>query len=176
MDLKETDKYFVDVNGTVFSKNYRCLGFTKPLRPAKDHKGYLRVGIMINNKIVTRKVHRLVAECFIENPENKPCVNHKNGNKADNRVENLEWVTYKENTTHAISNNLFSFQDSERSKNINPKKGELNGQSILTEKQVLEIRGKFKPRMYGRKKLSDEYNVSQATIKDVILRKSWKHI
>jgi hypothetical protein len=176
MDILESDKYFVTKEGLVFSKNYRNTNSAKQLSAAKDHKGYLRVGLIINSKLSTRKVHRLIAECFLPNPLNKPCVNHKNGIKDDNRIENLEWVTYKENTTHAINNNLFSFQTSEKSVNINPKKGELNGQSVLTETDVLKIRALFKPRVYTRKKLSLEFGVSEATIKDVILRKSWKHI
>ena len=69
---------------------------SKVLLPAKDKKGYERVGLTKNGK--TAKVHRLVAQTFISNPFNKPEVNHINGVKDDNRVENLEWVTSKENS------------------------------------------------------------------------------
>jgi hypothetical protein len=174
--IKESAKYSVCEKGIVYSMDYRGSGEIHNLRSAHDNKGYLRVGLIIDGKLKTRKVHRLVAETFLPNEENKPFVNHKDGNKSNNRVSNLEWVTAKENTKHAIQNGLFSFQDSERSKNINPKKGELNGQSKLTEKEVLEIRGKFKPRVYTREMLSLEYGVKPSTIKDIIIRKSWNHI
>lgn len=70
------------------------------------NKGYLRVGLSIDNKRRKYLVHRLVAEAFIPNPENKPFVNHINAIKNDNRIENLEWCTAKENTAHAINNGL----------------------------------------------------------------------
>lgn len=68
--------------------------------------GYCSVKLCNNGKQYNLKVHRLVAESFIENKENKPCVNHINGIKTDNRVENLEWCTYSENNIHAFKTGL----------------------------------------------------------------------
>ena len=164
----ENTSYKVDCFGNVYGLKNNLL------KPATDKKGYLRVGLMIDCKLQTKKVHRLVALSFIDNPENKPCVNHINGIKTDNRVENLEWCTYKENTQHAIKNGLFAFSNSENAMNITPKKGELNGMSKLTKKQVDEIRLLFKPRIVTRKILAEKYNVSEHCIKDIITNKSWK--
>lgn len=73
---------------------------------AKDNKGYLRVRLYIEGRRPTIKVHRAVAKAFIPNPENKPEVNHKDGNKENNRVDNLEWSTPGENTAHAYNTGL----------------------------------------------------------------------
>lgn len=75
-------------------------------------------------------IHRLVAEAYIPNPENKRCVNHKNGNKLDNRVENLEWCTDAENRIHAKQNKLFAY-------------GEKNGASKLAVEDVVRIRNLY---------------------------------
>lgn len=76
------------------------------LRPSKDEHGYLLVGISKNGHSKRVFVHRLVAEAFIENPDDKPTVNHIDGDKTNNSVDNLEWATYKENRDHAVRTGL----------------------------------------------------------------------
>lgn len=73
------------------------------MNPPKTPAGYFQIGLYKNNVRYFIGVHRLVAEAFIPNPNNKTCINHKNGIRTDNRVENLEWVTYSENMKHSYS-------------------------------------------------------------------------
>lgn len=73
--------------------------------------GYYEVALAKNGKMKTFLLHRLLAQHFIPNPEGLPQVNHKNGIKNDNRLENLEWVTKRENTIHAFQHNLSDFRD-----------------------------------------------------------------
>lgn len=108
----------------------------KILKPVLTPQGYLRVILRNGNKNKTIRIHRLVALAFIPNPENKPEVNHIDGNKFNNCVENLEWNTDTENKRHAIATGL-------------QKTGAENPKAKLTAEDVRRIRKDYKP--YDRK-------------------------
>lgn len=92
--------------GNVKSLNYNHTGKPKNLSIKKHHTGYRMVTLCRNKTHKNLNIHFLVAHAFIENHDNKPCVNHIDGNKANNCVSNLEWVSYSENTRHAIRTGL----------------------------------------------------------------------
>lgn len=92
-------------NGSRFVNQYKILS-------TKTNKfGYKEVALSKDGKTKTVLLHRLIAIHFVDNPHNLPCVNHKNGIKTDNRIENLEWCTKSQNTKHAYDNNLGGFRD-----------------------------------------------------------------
>jgi len=143
--------FIVDKNGKIFVNG-------KERKPTLAAHGYYVISI--EGKL--RYIHRLVAETYIPNPEKKPQVNHINGIKTDNRVENLEWATSKENMNHAKENGLWG-------QNILDKRK-------LTDEQIKEIKEKYIPRKYSYNKIADEYNVDYRTIWDIINNKSYKEV
>lgn len=96
-------KYQVSNTGEVESLNYNGTGKTKSLKQSTDKKGYKHVRLFKNGKGKTYKVHRLVAMLFIPNPNNLPIINHKDENKTNNNVNNLEWCTYEYNNTYGTA-------------------------------------------------------------------------
>lgn len=126
----------------------------KIMTPKADTKGYHRVTISGTG---TRKVHRLVAQAFIQNPENKAQVNHKNTIKTDNYASNLEWTTNLENNLHAYRNGL------------RPYEGKLSDEDV---RLIRFLRKKGLP----RKQLMSEFGVSVHVIKDIISKRSWTHV
>ena len=98
---KQIGNYIIYSDGKVFSLNTN-----KFLKPNKGEKGYLRVRLLFDGKYINYRVHRLVAIAFLPKLEGKNQVNHINGIKDDNRLENLEWCNNQENQLHAYKNNL----------------------------------------------------------------------
>lgn len=146
--------YIIYSDGRVYSnKTDRFLKQT-------ERNKYLFVSL--NGK--TLRIHRLVAQAFIPNPERKPQVNHKDGNTRNNHVDNLEWATSQENVRHSWKNGL-----SENSR----LSGENSPFSKLSLKQVKEIKKKYIRKEYGSGVLAKEYGVSNMAILRIIRGETW---
>lgn len=129
--------------------------------------GYPAITLCGGGKQLSKTIHRLVAEAFLENPENKPQVNHKDGIKANAMISNLEWMTASENIKHALDLGL---------KNKTWQDGEKNINSKLTREQVLDIREKCKT-MKISKVHKDYYpNLHYNTIYKIKNNKLWKNL
>lgn len=141
------------------------------LAQRENSNGYLRVTARFKGekKSYAHFVHRLVAEAFVPNPENKPFVNHKDGNKHNNHATNLEWCTKSENEKHAWRTGL---------KTDVATKGELHGMHKLKEKDVKYIR-KNHVRNGGELKTGDlarMFSVNPQTITEIVSKRVWKSV
>lgn len=135
----------------------------KPMRNnSTNTNGYLQVLLTKDGVKIPSRVHRLVADAFIPNPENKRCVNHKNGIKTDNRVENLEWVTSSENARHAVQTGL-------------KKRGhERKDAAIHSAETVNEIRQVYKSGTISQRKLAAQFGISKSSIQLLLANKTYK--
>ena len=146
----------------------------KILNCSLNTKGYVQVALWNNGEKTIHRVHRLVAKEFIENNFNKPQVNHINGLKTDNRIENLEWCNNSENIKHSYKIGTMKNSGKLRGVKYLHSTGSLHPLAKLTEDNVRFIRNnktKFK-----RKELQDMFGVSQQSISNIINNISWTHI
>jgi NUMOD4 motif/HNH endonuclease len=127
-------------------------------------KGYLHLNLVKETGKSIVLVHRLVGKTFIPNPENKPQINHIDGNKKNNNVTNLEWVTQSENIRHAFDNGM-----------IKRYKGQKNPNSKLTEVEVLEIR-RLRNEGWKQEDIANKFDVHQTLISAIDRKKTWTHI
>ena len=116
-------------------------------------------GIWLDGKMYN--LHRLIAEQYVANPHNKPCTNHINGDKHDNRPENLEWVTHKENTQHAFRTGL-----------MRGLKGIQHPNARLSEEDVANIRILANAGIY-QYSIAGIYSVGQSQISRIIREEQW---
>lgn len=159
--------YWINRVGDVYSVprvvNNRIFGGF--LRPSLTNKGYHTVTLSNVRGQATRKIHQLVAICFIPNPRRLRDINHKNGVKTDNRTQNLEWVTFQENIDHAWRTGL----------RRNPPSGDSAQHRKLTSSQVKKIRNLLADGVY-QYRIASMFSVTQACISDIHTGVTWNDI
>ena len=162
-----SEKYWVSNMGRIFTTSAHNKpnnpAIMKPARSFDKRRGsweYCKT-VLDGRTIV---VHRVVAATWVPNPKNKPFVNHINGNKADNRAENLEWCTTSENLLHAYRTGLEKKQ-----------LGQKHHAAKMTDEQVRQFKWEWAHnRKMIRKQYAEKLGVSEATIKDIIRGRSWR--
>lgn len=173
-DIKETGGlYEISSCGCVrrkkgvvaFGSNRRKVG-GNILSPKTKSNGYLEVSLNFNGKGHSRYVHRLVADSWLGGIPKNMAVNHKDGNKANNNVSNLEVVTYSENSKHAYDNNLMT----------NPSfKGESHPKAKTTEHVVKKMRELYDNGVPSRD-VAVMFDMNLSTARKIMQRQTWRHI
>ena len=140
----------------------------KILKLPVTKKGYLQIRLYKNGKRKLNHsyrfyIHRLVANAFIFNPDNKPEINHKDGNKMNNYIDNLEWVIHSDNMKHAIKKGLFD------------NNGEKNCNSKITKNDILVIHGLYLSGI-SQKIIGLIYNIAQQNVSLIVNGKNWKYL
>lgn len=158
-------KYGINLDGEVYSKKQSK--DWKKLKSYPDQDGYLVVGLCVDKKMGNRKIHRLLAQTFLSNPENKPLVRHIDGNLKNNKLENLAWATAKENAA-----------DRKTHGTENPPQGERQAFSKLNGKQVRVIKWLLRSTItkFSQRQIGEMFNVRGSGIGKISRGETWKHI
>lgn len=168
--MKEEWKPVIGYEGRYEISNYgRLKRLFKGERILKNSfsGGYKRHSLFKDKKGVKCFIHRLVAQAFIPNPENKPFINHKDFNRANNNVSNLEWCTSKENTVHCVVNG----------RQNHPKVwGEKHSQAKLKTEDILFIRNYNYKKTKSKKQIMDRFNISISHLNLILRKGTWKKL
>lgn len=156
--------YYVSNLGRILTTEYGQKKLTKVIKQSTHKNGYLVTRMKKESRVRPLKVHRLVAQAFIPNPNNLPQVNHIDGIKTNNVVTNLEWVTGSENIKHAFAIGLSCH------------KGSKHPQSILTEEQVKEIRLTYTISNCTKTDFAKKYGIATQTLDNVLSGRTWSHV
>lgn len=159
VDGQET-KYLISDDGTIYSQITN-----KFLKPFKNPQGYCLIDLSVNGKTYTRQLHRLVAMTFIDNPNQLETVNHKDGDKTNNCVDNLEWMTRLDNVRHAWKTGLSK-----------PRYGTDNPANVYTEEQIHNVCKMLEVGICSNKYIAISCNVNITLIRDIKFRGKWKQI
>lgn len=160
---------YVSKDGKVWGTSKRY-GKGKIYKQSNSH-GYRVVSLSVNGKLISFKVHRLVATAFIPNPESKPYINHIDGNRSNNCVENLEWCTQKENVYHA-NNILHARKVTKKSQIASSKRGIANRK--LSMEQAKEVRNLYFNKGVTVTELSRTYGVCRTQIRRLLDGKTYR--
>lgn len=160
--------YFVSNLGRVKSTNDKGnWGDGRILKVIVRESGYCVVNLWSyrdgDKKMKQHRVHKLVAESFVPNPENKPIVNHIDGNKENNSANNLEWCTHSENMIHSYENGLHNVEKGKKTTKLN-------------EDQVREIRERYEKENISQANLAKDYPVCEGQIRRIVNKESWKWV
>ncbi len=162
--------YYITQDGKVWT-DCRKNGIERFMKQHNNPEGYKVVGLYIGGKQKQFRVHRLVATAFIPNPENKPFVNHIDGNKANNDVSNLEWCTQKENVNHAI-NVLNKWSNTEKQRKQASELGKSKRKLSIEEARKLRLLHKTEG--YSIAELANRYSLSKTGVKRILSGKTYK--
>lgn len=149
---------------------------SKILNPSLGTHDRYRISLSKNGTKKDMSVARLVAKSFIPNPDNKPQVNHIDGDPLNNHVDNLEWCTQSENMKHAYENGLVEFSEDFKNHINKDKSGEKNGMSVLSKAEVIEIKSLLEDGELYHRQIAEKYGVSQALISMINNGQRWSHI
>lgn len=154
------DNYWATEDGRIYSTKRN-----KYLQQRVGPRGYMMVNLSIDGKCKTFTVHRLIATAWIPNPDNKEQINHIDGDKTNNSVNNLEWCTSSQNVIHAFDTGLRI-----------PTKGLATKNGRFTDEDVAEVRRLYNEEHLSQYKIASIYNVTRSAIQQILNNSTYKGV